>query len=246
MNFAPVVDVIDASRDRFSNGLHSRAFGKSKEETAELASAFLTAMQEAGCIGCLKHFPGLGGSEVDSHKELPIVALAEDELLATDVFPYVTLLEQNIVKGVMVAHAAFPNIRLQETDQNGKLLPSSLSPAIITKLLRGELEYDGLVVTDDLEMGAIVANYGMGDAGRMAIAAGADMLAICAGVDAIKEAHTAVTDGVQKGEIREDRIDESIARISAVKRSIEPPLPFDNDRLDSLSNEIADFSARLK
>jgi beta-N-acetylhexosaminidase len=246
MNFAPVVDVIDQNRDRFSNGLHSRAFGKSKEESLALASAFLAGMQTAGCIGCLKHFPGLGASEVDSHKELPTVLLEEEEFLSTDVFPYRSLLRGDTVKCVMVAHAAFPNIRLQETDQNGKLLPSSLSPAIITNLLRGELEYDGLVVTDDLEMGAIVENYGMGDASRMAIIAGADMLAICAGVDSIKQAYAAVSDSVQKGEIREDRIDESLARISSLKESLEPPLPFADDRLESLSNEIAEFSARLK
>ena len=246
MNFAPVVDVIDETRNSFSNGLHSRAFGTSKEESLALASAFLTSMQEAGCVGCLKHFPGLGASEVDSHKELPTVALDENEFLSTDVYPYKELLKKNAVHGVMVAHAAFPNIRLQETDQNGKLIPSSLSPAIITKLLRGQLEYDGLVVTDDLEMGAIVENYGMGDASRMALAAGADMLAICAGVDSIKEGHAAVTDAVQKGEIREERIDESIARISSLKKSLEPPLPFADERLDSLSNEIAEFSSRLK
>jgi beta-N-acetylhexosaminidase len=164
MNFAPVVDVMTADRERFSNGLHSRAFGITKEEATELASAFLNAMQDAGCLGCIKHFPGLAASEVDSHKELPSVAVSEIEFSDTDLFPYRTLLAGGEVKSVMVAHAAFPNIRLQEADQNGKLLPSSLSPAIISKLLRSELGYDGLVLTDDLEMGAIVENYGMGDA----------------------------------------------------------------------------------
>ena len=113
--------------------------------------------------------------------------MSETEFSDTDLFPYRALIAGGNVKSVMVAHAAFPNIRLQEHDQNGKLLPSSLSPAIISKLLRGELGYDGLVLTDDLEMGAIVENYGIGEACKMAIAAGADMLAICAEVDAIKE-----------------------------------------------------------
>jgi beta-N-acetylhexosaminidase len=203
-------------------------------------------MQDSGCLGCIKHFPGLAASEVDSHKELPSVAVSETEFLDTDLFPYRSLLAAGEVKSVMVAHAAFPNIRLQEADQNGKLLPSSLSPAIISKLLRSELGYDGLVLTDDLEMGAIVENYGMGDASKMAIAAGADMLAICAGIDAIKLGHAAVTDAVEKGEISEDRIDESIARISAVKKTLEKPLPFDDERLNSLSDEIAEFCARLK
>ncbi|MEO8042631.1 MAG: glycoside hydrolase family 3 N-terminal domain-containing protein [Acidobacteriota bacterium] len=246
MNFAPVVDVVNNDRERFSNGLHSRAFGRSKEEATEFASAFLSAMQESGCLGCIKHFPGLGASEVDSHKELPSVSVSETEFSDTDLFPYRALLAGGDVKSVMVAHAAFPSIRLQEADQSGKLLPSSLSPAIISKLLRSELGYDGLVLTDDLEMGAIVENYGVGEACKIALAAGADMLAICAGVDAIKEGHAAVNEAFEKGEISEDRIDESIKRIVSVKESLESPLPFDDERLISLSDEIAEFSARLK
>ncbi len=246
MNFAPVVDVVDADRERFSNGLHSRAFGRSKEDATDFASAFLTAMQDAGCVGCIKHFPGLGASEVDSHKELPSVSVSESEFSEIDLFPYRSLLSGGDVKSVMVAHAAFPAIRLQEADQNGKLLPSSLSPAIVSKLLRGEFGYDGLVLTDDLEMGAIVDNYGIGEACKMAISAGVDMLAICAGVDAIKEGHAAITDAVGKKEITEDRLDESIARISAVKATLNDPLPFDDERLNSLSDEIAKFTASLK
>ncbi len=246
MDFAPVVDVVNTDRGRFSNGLHSRAFGRSKEHATEFASAFLTSMQAAGCIGCLKHFPGLGASEVDSHRELPLVSISESEFSEIDLFPYRTLLAKGDVKSVMIAHAAFPNIRLQDADQNGKLLPSSLSPAIISKLLRGELGYDGLVLTDDLEMGAIVDNYGIGEACKMAISAGADMLAICAGVDAINEGYAAVSDAVTNGDVSEERIDRSIARISLVKQSLSQPLPFDDERLDSLSDEIAAFTARLK
>jgi beta-N-acetylhexosaminidase len=156
------------------------------------------------------------------------------------------LLTRRRVAAVMIAHAAFPNNRLQEADQNGKLLPSSLSPAIISRLLRDEFGYDGLVLTDDLEMGAIVDNYGIGDACKMAIAAGVDMLAICAGVDAIREGHTAVLDAARSGEISEDRIDQSIARIEAARKLLQPPLPFDDQKLDSISNEIADLKGRLK
>ena len=246
MNFAPVVDVVDPDRERFSNGLHSRAFGRRAEQATEFAAAFLKSMQDGGCLGCVKHFPGLGASEVDSHKQLPLVGVSEDEFSNTDLFPYKALISGDAVKSVMVAHAAFPNIGLQEEDQNGKLLPSSLSPAIITNLLRGELKYDGLVLTDDLEMGAIVENYGIGEACKMAIHAGVDMLAICAGVDAIHEGHAAILKAVKEKEISEDRIDESVARILSAKNFLELPLPFDNERLDSLSDEIAEFAARLK
>ena len=245
MNFAPVVDIIDAERGLFSNGLHSRAFGTAKDEAVDLASAFLDEMQSQGCLGCLKHFPGLGAAEVDSHKELPTVSVSETDFRETDVYPYSRILASRDVRAVMVAHAAYPNVGLQEHDQSGKLLPSSLSPAIISKLLRGDLGFGGLVLTDDLEMGAIVENYGIGDACKMAIAAGADMLAICASVDAIAEAHDAISRAVESGEISEQRLDESIERISSVRRSLQPPLPFDNERLDTLSSEIAELNSRL-
>jgi beta-N-acetylhexosaminidase len=203
-------------------------------------------MEDAGCVGCLKHFPGLGASEVDSHKELPSVSISEEELNDVDLYPYRELLTRRRVAAVMIAHAAFPNNRLQEADQNGKLLPSSLSPAIISRLLRDEFGYDGLVLTDDLEMGAIVDNYGIGEACKMAIAAGVDMLAICAGVDAIREGHTAVLDAARSGEISEERIDQSFARIEAARKLLQPPLPFDDQKLDSISDEIADLKGRLK
>lgn len=246
MNFAPVVDVMDEDRAKLSNGLQSRAFGRSKEVATELANAFLTAMQEGGIVGCLKHFPGLGAAAVDSHRELPLVPVEEREFRSTDLYPYTALLSTGSVGSVMIAHAAFPNLGLQERDQSGKLLPSSLSPAIISELLRDELGYDGVVLTDDLEMGAIVENYGIGEACKMAIVAGADMLAICASVDAINEGFDAISLAVESGQITGSRLDRSLERIAALKNIVREPLEFDNARLDALSERIAEMNARLK
>src|SRR5580765_9102299 len=187
MDFAPVVDVIDVERAKYSNGLFSRTFGGSKEEVITFAGEVLRVLQAGGITGCLKHFPGLAAARVDSHEELPTVDILESELIATDLFPYRELLKTSDVPAIMVAHASFPHHRLQETDQNGKLLPSSLSYNFVTKLLRGELQFDGLVITDDLEMGAIVKNYGIGDACKMAVAAGVDMLAICVDPVSVRE-----------------------------------------------------------
>ncbi len=145
----------------------------------------------------------------------------------------------------MVAHAAFPKVRLQEQDQNGKLLPSSLSPAIISTLLRGDLGFSGLVLTDDLEMGAIVENFGIGEACKLAVAAGVDMLAICASTDAIERGFEAVGEAVISGTIEESRIDESLERIDLVRKSLQKPLSFDDRRLDELSDEIAGLIERL-
>ena len=245
MDFAPVVDVVDAERAKHSNGLFSRAFGISKEDALTLGGSFLEALQQNGIIGCLKHFPGLGASNVDSHEELPLVNISEDELLSTDLLPYRELLKTGDTKAVMVAHAAFPQANLQETGQNGKLLPSSLSKNFITNLLRGELGFDGLVITDDLEMGAIVKNYGIAEACKMAISAGVDMLAICAEPASIHEGYKSVLAAVGSGEIGEDRIDVSLARIANLKNEISEPLAFGPERLQALSDQIAALNESL-
>ncbi|MDQ2747682.1 MAG: hypothetical protein M3T96_10535 [Acidobacteriota bacterium] len=239
MNFAPVVDVIDESRGKSFNGLYSRTFGTSKAEVVELAGAYLAQLQAHGCLGCLKHFPGLGASEVDSHEELPVVYLTREELFEIDLLPYRRLIPTGEVHSIMVAHAAFPRFDLQETDENGKLLPSSLSYNIVTKLLREELNYENLVITDDLEMGAIIKNYGIGEACKRAIAAGVDLLAICASPEAIVEGCKAVTEAVKNGDLSETRIDESLKHIARAKSLLHQPPPFDAARLQTLSDEIA-------
>ncbi len=244
MDFAPVVDVISEDRRGHSNGLISRTFGSSKEDAADWAGAFLNSLQDNGILGCLKHFPGIGASQVDSHEDLPEVGITEDELRSTDLFPYQRLISSGNVNAVMVAHAAFPAAALQEIDQNGKLLPSSLSYNFVTRLLRDELQFDGLVITDDLEMGAIVKNYGVDDACKRAISAGVDMLAICADPVAIRDGYRAVLTAVKKGEIDINRINASLDRISKVKDQLTDPLPFDRSRLAGLSMQIAKLAER--
>ncbi len=242
MNFAPVVDVIDEGRRKSFNGLYSRSFGNSKAEVVEYAAEYLENLQTGGCLGCLKHFPGLGASEVDSHEELPIVYLTREDFFDVDLLPYRRLIPSGSVHAVMVAHASFPRFDLQETDENGKLLPSSLSFNIVTKLLREELGFAGLIITDDLEMGAIVKNYGIGEACKRAILAGVDMLAICASPEAIVEGYKAVTEAVKNEEISGARLDESLKRIAHLKSLLSEPLPFDAARLQTLSDETVNLS----
>lgn len=245
MNFAPVVDVIDDIREQTSNGLYSRAFGRSKENVVELAGEFLQVLQNNGVIGCVKHFPGLGAAKVDSHEDLPSVDISDEILSDIDLFPYRELVADGNIKLVMAAHASFPNSYLQETDQNGKLLPSSLSHNFITQLLRGELEYDGLATTDDLEMGAIMKNYGIGAACVMAVNAGQDLLAICAEPENIRAGYAAVLNALESGAISENRLALSLDRIAKLKSQLAEPLPFDNGRLGAISDEIIEFNTYL-
>jgi beta-N-acetylhexosaminidase len=117
---------------------------------------------------------------------------------------------------------------------------------VITGLLRTELQFDGLVITDDLEMGAIVKNYGVGEACIMAIDAGADMLAICSDADRIKEGFDSVLKSVRAGRITDDRIDQSIKRIAVAKSLLQAPLQFDAQRLAELSDAVERLSDELK
>ena len=243
MDFAPVVDVVNEERANHPNGLFSREFGRSKEDVALMAEAFVEGLQTRGILNCLKHFPGLGAARVDSHEVLPEVAISERVFEETDLYPYREML--GAADSVMIGHQAYPELSLQETDQNGRLLPSSMSRNVVTSLLREQLAYDGLAISDDLEMGAVIKNYGIGDACKMAVNAGCDMLAICADPQAIRTGFRAVLAAVRDGGITEGRIDSSVERISSAKAKVTPPCVFDSVRISQLSGDIAAFNSEL-
>ncbi|MBX3243998.1 MAG: glycoside hydrolase family 3 protein [Acidobacteria bacterium] len=245
LNFAPVVDVATEERQAFSNGLRSRTFGSNADEVTTLAGAFLRTLQAGGCIGCLKHFPGLGGAQVDSHEDLPQVNISEEALYNVELLPYRELFAAGDVKMVMVAHAAFPGLRLQETAQNGRLLPSSLSRAVVHDLLRVEMGFNGIAITDDLEMGAILKGFGIADACRMAVQAGEDMLAICASSDAILAGHAAVSEAFHNGMIELEILDTAVSRIETIRSDIQPVPEFDPLVIEEMSAQVSALKSRL-
>ena len=246
MDFAPVVDVIDDRRRGPANGLTSRTFGSDAATAAEFAAAFLDGLSQSGILGCLKHFPGLGASVVDSHEQLPEIAVAEDELRTVDLAPYRELLPAFPAAAVMVAHAAYPKVSLQERGGSGKLLPASLSRAFVDGLLRTELGFDGLVITDDLEMGAIVNDHGVGEACVMAVEAGNDMVAICAGVEPIRQGFKAVAEAVGSNRISVERIERSYRRISRFKSLTAAPAEFSESDFENIKQEIIELNERLE
>lgn len=245
MDFAPVVDVVDGERVEVNNGLQSRIFGKDAREVSILATEFIRGLSSHGILGCLKHFPGLGGSSVDSHEELPIVGSTIEQLNDIDLLPYRSLIDTFETICVMVGHATYPVAGLQDVDTNGRILPSSLSFSVVSKLLRDELEFSGMVLTDDLEMGAIVKNFGIGEACKLAVMAGQDMLAICAEPAAIREGFASIKRAVNEGEIEESRIDRSLEKIERLKSKIPEPIELDLERLSKISDEIADLRSNL-
>jgi beta-N-acetylhexosaminidase len=247
INFAPVMSIMTEDRDLLSNGLYSRSYGRSPGEVLGYTTVYMRGLQGAGLLGCLKHFPGIGAGEVDSHEEMPVVQLSHDDLIAQDLAPYIELFQRrdDRVRCVMVSHGGFPNIDIREEVTGGLLEPASLNYNIVTKLLRKELGYKHLVVTDDLEMGAIARHYEMGDAVVRAALAGEDMLLICATPEKIRRGHEALLEASQNGRLPDDRRQQSLQRIARTKANIEDPLPLDLDRFKELTDEIAKLNSKL-
>src|SRR5215217_6589722 len=247
MNFAPVMSIMTDDRDLLSNGLYSRSFGRSPGEVLGYTTVYLRGLQGAGCLGCLKHFPGIGAGEVDSHEEMPVVLLSHDDLIAQDLAPYIELFQRrdDRVRCVMVSHGGFPNIDIRGEVTGGLLEPASLNYNIVTTLLRQELGYNHLVVTDDLEMGAISRHCEIEDAAVRATLAGEDMLLICASPDKIRRGYQGLLDAAKKGRISEERIRQSLERIANTKAIMEPPLPLDPAYFQQLSDKVLRLNSKL-
>ncbi len=248
INFAPVMSIITEERSQLTNGLYSRSFGRSPGEVLGYTTVYMRGLQGAGCIGCLKHFPGIGAGSVDSHIEMPLVPLSRDDLLAQDLAPYIELFQRadDRVRVVMVSHGGFPNIDIKRGTTGGLIEPASISASIVTKLLRQELGYKHLVITDDLEMGAIAKHCEIEDAVVRAFNAGEDMLLICATPETIRRGYRALLAAAQSGEISERRINASLKRIAAIKALAQPPLPLDMARFAQLANDIKELNERLE
>lgn len=247
MNFAPVMSIMTDERDLLSNGLYSRSFGRSPGEVLGYTMVYLRALQATGLLGCLKHFPGIGAGEVDSHEEMPVVHLTHDDLMAQDLAPYIELFqrEDDRVRCVMVSHGGFPNIDIRQGVAGGTVIPASLNHSIVTKLLRDELGYKHLVVTDDLEMGAISRHCEVEDAALRAFQAGQDMLLICSRADLIRRGYQKLLAEARDGGITTERLHLSLRRIAEFKTLTQPPLPFDAERLKQLSDEVALLNHKL-
>lgn len=247
MNFAPVMEVMTDERDLLSNGLYSRSFGRSPGEVLGYTTVYLRGLQGAGCIGCLKHFPGIGAGEVDSHESMPLVHLTHDDLIAKDLAPYIELFQRkdDRVRCVMVSHGGFPDIDILKQVKGGVIEPASLSHDIVTKLLRQELGYKHLVMTDDLEMGAIARHCEIEQAVVRAFLAGEDMLSICATPELIRRGYYALLSAAREGIIPKERLQASLRRIAAFKLLAQPPLPLDLERVKALSAQIAELNQKL-
>lgn len=248
LNFAPVMSIITEARSKLTNGLYSRSFGRSPGEVLGYTTVYMRGLQGTGVLGCLKHFPGIGAGEVDSHIEMPLVPLTRDDLMSQDLAPYIELFQRadDRVRVVMVSHGGFPNIDIKKGTTHGLVSPASLNSNIVTKLLRQELGYRHLVVTDDLEMGAIAKQYQIEDACLHAFDAGEDMLLICATPETIRRGYHGLLKAARDGKITEKRIHASLRRISATKALAQPPTPLDMEKYNRLAEEIRELNETLE
>ena len=204
INFAPVADL----------GLtYGRSFSTNPDDVVRYASAVGKAYDEAGLWYSYKHFPGIGKTDVDLHADTSVVPVSKKTLLNEDTKVFVDLVKQSKPNtyAIMVSHAMYPQI---DPDH-----PSSLSKTIITDWLRKDMGYNGVVVTDDMDMGALAKHYTFGDMAVQSILAGSDILLVCHEYEHMQEAYNGLMKAVKDGRISKERLDESVKRILLMKMS---------------------------
>jgi beta-N-acetylhexosaminidase len=201
--FAPVVDLC------FEEGLpvkDNRYFGSNPKQTAALAAAFTKGLQEAGIIACAKHFPGQRNVDIDSHFELDVVPHSFEQLSSREWIPFKKTIEADIGM-MMTLHASFPKLDPSNT-------PATLSPVILQEYLRKELEFKGLIVTDDIQMKPIKDKYGIQGALIKAINAGVNQIIVSGGVD---NANIIIADAVRSGDISEETLNAACEKVLEYK-----------------------------
>lgn len=202
VNFAPVADV--GSNDK-------RSYSTDTNTVIDFVRAATKGYQQENIIYSLKHFPGIGKGRVDSHVDSSSIDVAKEVLMTEDIIPFKTIIDENNPNDyfILVSHLKYPAL-----DEE---YPASLSSKIMTDLLRNELGYKGIIITDDMEMGAVANHNDFRSIGVKAVKAGADIVLVCHEYEHQQEVYLGLLDAVNSGEISQERIDESVKRIIKVK-----------------------------
>lgn len=215
-NLAPVLDVANGE----SSILGDRAFSDDPAQVAAWGQATVDAFHQNGLLGAGKHFPGLGAAVIDPHHELPTLDFSDPALLAKSLLPFREL-TQNGLLAVMTTHALYPTLDPER--------PATFSDKIVG-MLKGDMQFSGAVLTDDLEMGAVVKNYPLGEAAVAAIRAGHDLALICRKRDYIQECTTALAEAVQSGVITQGRLAEAHQRSDLLRQKLKSIWPSEETR----------------
>jgi beta-N-acetylhexosaminidase len=221
LDLAPVLDV--SFEDDLENSLKNRTWGTTADEVIRNAGAFNRTMREQGVLSCAKHFPGYSRAAVDPHHELPVVARKRQELEAFEWVPFRALAPE--MDAMMIGHANYPAL-----DDSG--FPASLSEKIIRGVLREEWNYQGVVISDDLDMGAIVGHYGLAESVTRAVEAGNDLVLLCHRPELIPEAAKALAT------IAPGRAEEVAKRLFHLREKLDPPHAFSLEAHAALDRKI--------
>ena len=202
VNFAPVADI--GSNDK-------RSYSTDANTVIDFVRAATKGYQQENIIYSLKHFPGIGKGKVDSHVDSSSIDVAKEVLMTEDILPFKTIIDENEPNDyfILVSHLKYPAL-----DEE---YPASLSSKIMTDLLRNELGYKGIIITDDMEMGAVANHNDFRSIGVKAVKAGVDIVLVCHEYQHQQEVYLGLLDAVNSGEISQERIDESVKRIIKVK-----------------------------
>jgi len=202
---APVLDVPKGPMDQV---LQNRTFGEDPGRVGNLGRIVIKSLQENGVMAVGKHFPGLGKARLDPHQHLPTIEADQQEMDSIDLPPFQDAVREG-VSAIMTSHALYPGLDAH--------CPATLSYAIITELLRERLGFQGLIITDDLEMGAIKKDPGVAEGAVKAFEAGNDILLICEDQGLVREAMDALRNRLLTNEVLLSRLHESVGRIMAAK-----------------------------
>jgi len=204
--FAPVLDVNNNPENPIIN---IRSFGEDPEAVADMGVAFVRGLQDYGAVATGKHFPGHGDTETDSHLAMPIIRVGRERLDAVELLPFRAAIDAGI-KGIMTAHIAVPEL-------SGETIPATLSPQVLTELLRSDLGFDGIIFTDAMDMAAVERRYPRGESAVRAVLAGADVIVMPSNVT---RAIDAIVAAIEEGRLTEARIDESVGRLLRLKEDL--------------------------
>ena len=224
LDLCPVLDI--SFDDDADNSLRGRCYGRDVAEVIRLAGAFNDALRTEGIASCGKHFPGYSAATIDAHHDLPLIERTLEELNTNELAVFREFAGR--VDSMMICHGWYPSLEPEKT-------AASLSRRIITDLLRGELGFDGLIMTDDLDMGAILNEYSLAETIRRAIGAGNDLAMICHRIPAITEAHGYLEN------LPNDQLERALGSVARFKAKLAPPDEFSEASFAALNKQIWDL-----
>lgn len=228
LNFAPVMDIHSNPSNPV---IGKRSFGTTPEIVSEMGNNVAQGIRNTNVIPSIKHFPGHGDTSTDSHIELPIIDKSLDDIKNFELIPFKAAIDKDI-KMIMSAHILIPSI--------DKEYPATLSRKILGDILRDEMGYEGVIISDDMTMGAIVNNYSLEEASKSFLQAGGDILLVCHGADNPRLVFNKIMESIEIGELTEEEIDTKVYRILELKNRFlnKEQIDLNLEDLNATANDI--------